>query len=64
MGRRYLYNSGAGTVTDIRLGGKAASMSYNKKLQPTSTTFTGGAVTWRDFIIAEPVARVEPDPHG
>jgi hypothetical protein len=37
-------------------------MSYNNKLQPTSTTFTGGAVTWRDFIIAEPVARVEPDP--
>jgi YD repeat-containing protein len=62
LGRRYLYNSGPGTVSEIRLGGKSASLSYNNKLQPTSTTFTGGAVTWRDFIIAEPVARVEPDP--
>lgn len=59
--RRYVYNTDVGTLTDIRLGGKSASMTYDNKLRPTATSFTGGNITTRDFITTNPMARTEPD---
>ncbi|MGH8544311.1 MAG: RHS repeat domain-containing protein, partial [Gammaproteobacteria bacterium] len=62
MGRRYLWNTATnGMLATLRLAGKNATMAYDSERRPTSTTFFAGDVTTRDFIISDPVARVESD---
>jgi len=59
MGRRFLYNTALGTLTDIRLSGLPVTITYDNKLGPEGSAHPQNVRVGRDFITTDYLASTE-----